>query len=157
MKVRDIMTQPPQTCHASTSLATASRRMKDNATGMLVVLDGRGRVTGVVTDRDIALTLSGPNQDVAHLCVDSAMSRRAHTCREDDDLHAVLARMARTGVRRLPVISSDGDLSAVISIDDIILWAVEQGGVTPRELATALRKIFAPHTRRARSSTSPSS
>ena len=46
----------------------------------------------------------------------------------------------------MPVISSDGDLSAVISIDDIILWAVEQGGVTPRELATALRKIFAPHT-----------
>ena len=82
MKVHDIMTQPPQTCHASTRLATASRRMKDSATGMLVVLDGRGRVTGVVTDRDIALALSGPNQDVAHLCVDSAMSRHAHTCRE---------------------------------------------------------------------------
>lgn len=69
--------------------------MKDSATGMLVVLDGRG-VTGVVTDRDIALALSGPDQDVAHLCVDSAMSRRVHSCREDDDLHTVLARMART-------------------------------------------------------------
>jgi CBS domain-containing protein len=99
-----------------------------------------------VTDRDIALAIGGPNQDVAHLCVETAMSRHAHTCREDDDLHAVLARMARTRVRRLPVISSAGDLTAVVSIDDIILWAVGEGGVTPQELATALRKIFAPRT-----------
>src|SRR5687767_2624324 len=110
MRVREIMTQPPQTCRRQTDLATASRRMKESATGMLVVLDNRGKAKGVVTDRDLALLIGDANHDVASLPVKKAMSRRLHTCNEDDTLHQALAAMATRHVRRLPVISSDGDL-----------------------------------------------
>jgi hypothetical protein len=51
-------------------------------------------------------------------------------------------RSASAGCRFL---NSDGDVQAVISIDDIILWAVQQGGITPKELASALRHICAQH------------
>ena len=146
MKVRDIMTQPPETCHAHTNLATASRRMKHSGTGMLVVLDDRSRLEGIVTDRDLALAIGGPSHDAGSQPVEHAMTRRVHTCHADDDLHHALAKMARTHVRRLPVLDSDGDLTGVISIDDVILWGVARGGVTPRELAGALRGISAAHT-----------
>jgi signal-transduction protein with cAMP-binding, CBS, and nucleotidyltransferase domain len=141
MKVREIMIQPVQTCHVHTDVATASRRMKESATGMLVVLDDHGRAKGVVTDRDLALLIGLPGHDIARLPVRKAMSRHLYACNEGDTLHEALATMARRHVRRLPVMSTDGDLSAVLSIDDIILWAVHQGVVTPRELATALRTI----------------
>lgn len=141
MRVRDIMTQPVQTCHVHSDLATASRRMREGETGMLVVLDDHGTVQGVVTDRDVALVIGQAADDVARLPVKMAMSHRLHACRENDSLHQALATMATNHVRRLPVISTDGDLRAVLSIDDIILWAVPQGGVTSRELASALRNI----------------
>lgn len=145
MRVRDIMSQPPQTCSPQTDLATASRRMKAGAAGMLVVLDSHGRIAGVVTDRDLAQSLGGSHGDVRKSSVEHAMTQRVHTCHEDDDLHQALAEMASKRIRRLPVLNSDGDVQAVISIDDIILWAVQQGGITPKELASALRHICAPH------------
>ena len=58
MKVHDIMSAPPQTCRVTSDLATASRRMKQTATGMLVVFDGHGHIAGVVTD-DRAVRLPG--------------------------------------------------------------------------------------------------
>jgi CBS domain-containing protein len=145
MKVRDIMSQPPQICHAHTDVATASRRMKETAAGMLIVLDDHGRIAGVLTDRDLALSLADSHGDIRRTGLERAITRRVHTCNEDDDLHQALARMASKRVRRLPVLNSRGDVQAVISIDDIILWAVQQGGVTPAELASALRHICAPH------------
>lgn len=145
MKVRDIMTQPPQTCHVYTDLATASRRMKESGTGMLVVLGVHGRVEGVVTDRDLAMAISHPRHDLCRLPIARVMTPRVHTCREEDDVHAALAQMATTRVRRLPVVGDDGDLRAVLSVDDIILWAVQQGGISPKELASALRNICSPH------------
>ena len=146
MKVHDIMNQPAHTCHPQTNLATVSRRMKDTAAGMLVVLDGRGRIAGVVTDRDLALAIDDTAADIRTLPIERIMTRRVHTCHEDDDLHGALARMASGRVRRLPVLNRNRDLQAVISIDDVILWAVRQGGVTATELASALRRICTPHT-----------
>jgi CBS domain-containing protein len=144
MKVRDIMSQPPQTCRLDTDLATASRRMKDFGCGSLPVLDAQGKVTGVLTDRDIAIAVGDRRRSASHVSAYEAMTRKVQTCLPDDDIHRVLSRMATWRLRRLPVVSSDGDLKGVISIDDIILWGVDDGGVSTRELAGALRAICAP-------------
>ena len=145
MKVHDIMNRPARVCHLQTDLATASRRTKETAAGMLVVIDSHGRIAGVVTDRDLALAMDTEAADIRTLPIGRIMTRRVHTCHEDDDLHEALARMASRRVRRLPVLNRGGDLQAVISIDDLILWAVQQGGVTAKELVSALRHICAPH------------
>jgi CBS domain-containing protein len=145
MKVHDVMTQPPQICLLATDLATARRRMRDADTGMLVVLDARGRVAGVVTDRDLALAIGDARWDARTRPVKTVMSRPAHCCSPDEELAAVLPRLARNHVRRLPVIDADGDLKGVLSIDDVVLWAVHRGGVTQGTLVSTLRRIVAPH------------
>jgi hypothetical protein len=53
--------------------------------------------------------------------------------------------MTEARVRRSPVVTSDGDLQGILSIDDIILWGVQHGGVTRKDLAPALRAICAAH------------
>jgi CBS domain-containing protein len=143
MKVSDIMSQPPQTCRLDTDLATASRRMKDFDCGMLPVLDTHAHVVGILTDRDIAVAVGDRRRSASHVAAHEAMTRKVQTCLPDEDVRQVLSRMASWRLRRLPVVSHDGDLKGVISIDDIILWGVEDGVVSSRELADALRSICA--------------
>ena len=145
MKVNDIMSRPPQTCRLDTDLATASQRMKEFDCGMLPVLDGMSRVVGILTDRDIAICVGDRRRSASHVAAHEAMTRKVQTCLPDDDIRRVLGRMATWRLRRLPVVSPDGDLKGVISIDDIILWGVEEGGLSSRDLADALRSICARH------------
>jgi long-chain acyl-CoA synthetase len=52
--VREIMTANPVWLPETTSVAEAARRMRDASIGGVIVLDG-GRITGIVTDRDIVV------------------------------------------------------------------------------------------------------
>ena len=143
MRVRDIMTQPPESCHLETTLAIASRRMRETGCGTLAVLDVSGRLAGILTDRDLALAIGDTRREASRVAVDKAMTHHVHTCRPDDDLHAALERMAAAKVRRLPVVE-DGDLKGLLSIDDIILWGQQEGGVGMHNLISALRAIVSP-------------
>ena len=53
--------------------------------------------------------------------------------------------MMSARVRRLPVVDEDHDLKGVISVDDIILWGLQQGGVTRSDLIATLRAICWAH------------
>jgi CBS domain-containing protein len=139
MKARELMTQPPQTC------APDSRRLKQSGCGTLVVVDGRGRTVGILTDRDLALAVGDRRRNAAAAPVATAMSHGVHSCQPDDDLEQVVQRMSAARVRRLPVINAAGDLKGVISIDDIILWAVMDGTVPAADVIDALRTICHAH------------
>ena len=145
MKVRDIMTKPPQTCRLETALGLASRRMKESDCGTLAVLDHHGRVSGILTDRDLAIAMGKTNRNPTHITAEEAMTRHVHTCAPDENVKAALERMTDFKVRRLPVITPDGDLQGMLSVDDIIMWGVERGGVNRKDLVRALRAICSEH------------
>lgn len=145
MKVRDIMTQPPQTCRLETPLGLASRRMKEAGCGTLVVLDHHGRVGGILTDRDLALAMGKTNRNPSHITAEEAMTRHVHTSAPDESVPAALQRMTDFRIRRLPVVAADGDLQGMLSVDDIIMWGGERGGVTRKDLVRALRAICSEH------------
>jgi CBS domain-containing protein len=145
MKVHDIMRQPPFTCRLETSLGLASRRMLGTACGSLVVLDHGDRVVGILTDRDLAIAIGKTNRDASHIPAHEAMTRDVLTCSPDENLPAVLERMAEAKVRRLPVVTSEGVLQGMLSIDDIVLWGVQHGGVTLKGLVRGLRAICRAH------------
>jgi CBS domain-containing protein len=142
MQVHEVMTEPPQTCPRTRHLADASRRMRDSGCGSLVVLGARGRVVGIVTDRDLALAV-GEHHDAGRLTVNRVMSQPVHMCRPDDDVTVALGRMASVRVRRLPVVDTDGDVKGLISIDDIVLWGLPSSGVSMPALMSALRSLCA--------------
>jgi CBS domain-containing protein len=142
MQVHEIMTEPPQTCPRTMHLADASRRMRDTGCGSLVVLGARGRVVGIVTDRDLALAL-GEHHDAVRFTVDRVMSQPVQVCQPDDDVTVALERMARVRVRRLPVVDTDGDVKGLISIDDIVLWGLQSSGVSMHTLIATLRALCA--------------
>lgn len=142
MQVHEVMTEPPQTCPRTMHLSEACRRMRDSGCGSLVVLGARGRIVGIVTDRDLALALGGASRRRAPHCGSGHVTARSHVparrrCDRDPRADDHRPRSPTSRCRR------DGDVKGVISIDDIVLWGLQSSGVSMRALIAALRSLCA--------------
>jgi CBS domain-containing protein len=147
------MTPSPSTCRLDTPLDEASRLMNEAQCGTLVVLDHRGHPAGILTDRDLALEIGKASRHPCAVPASAAMASPMYTCSQDESVSDALDRMAEARVRRLPVLSSDGTLVGVLSIDDVVVWGVRHGGVARADLLRALRSICAAHERLVRTET----
>ena len=58
MLIKDVMSSPPATCRRGTRLSEAARVMARENCGCLLVVNEAGRLAGLITDRDLALTLA---------------------------------------------------------------------------------------------------
>ena len=124
MKVRDIMTGNPKCCGPDTNLAEAAELMWTNDCGALPVVED-GRLTGIVTDRDICIAVGTRNCRPSDTPVKEIAARTVQTCTPDDDVDMAMAIMRRAQVRRLPVVE-DGKLAGILALNDIILAAAHQ-------------------------------
>jgi CBS domain-containing protein len=142
MKVHDIMTRDAFSCHTDADLASAARIMLHGRVGTLPVVDSQGRVTGMLTDRDIAMATGTRNASA--IAVHEAMSGRVRACLAYDDVAAALGQMKEARIRRLPVLDPIGHLVGIVSIDDVLLRAVgEKDGIAPADFLDAMRAICA--------------
>jgi CBS domain-containing protein len=130
MKVKEVMRKNPRLCAPAHTLATAAAAMAEVDCGVLPVVGERGKVVGVITDRDICLALARGDRRPSEVTVEAVMRRSpVHTCRANDEVRRALAIMREGRVRRLPVVGAGGELEGLLSIDDVVLEA--------RALATA--------------------
>lgn len=142
MKVRDIMTEPPLTCTPETSVAVAARLMREADYGTLPVIDSRGQLAGIITDRDICLALAATNRNALHVAVHEVMTRKVFSALLDDDVHSALATMKSARVRRLPVRDEFGRLKGMLSIEDVVVRGLEGDGIAAGEIVAALRAMY---------------
>jgi CBS domain-containing protein len=142
MTVQDIMTREVVSCQKSTDIGTAARLMLQGRFGSLPVVDQHGKVAGIVTDRDIALAAATRQRNASHIAVHEAMSPRVQTCSPQDEVGVALKQMEEARVRRLPVLDASGHLAGILSIDDVVLRAVDKkDGIAPADFVTAMRLL----------------
>ncbi len=123
MRVYTLMSTDLATVRPETDLRIAIDEMRSHDCGFLPVVEGNGRVVGVLTDRDVALALGADDVRPSERSVAEVMTRAPHTCRGDEPAHQALRRMGDDRVRRLPVVNETGRLTGAISIDDLVLVA----------------------------------
>ena len=58
MKVQEVMVKEVRFCSAETNLAEATEMLWTDGCGTLPVVDRKGNVTGMITDRDICIALA---------------------------------------------------------------------------------------------------
>ena len=126
MKVQDIMTPAPETCGPAANLAAAVERLWRANCGVLPVVDERGMLTGVITDRDIVIRAVAEEKDPRGMPVREVASRELVTIRPDEDLSEALKLMASYQVRRLPVVDEDNTLVGVLAQADIAMEGKEK-------------------------------
>jgi CBS domain-containing protein len=142
MTARDLMKTDIGACAPDDELVTVLMLMRERQCGWAPVIDSRGRVVGVVTDRDAAMSLlNHPTRGAARVHARDAMTRDVVGCTPSATLNDVLDLMATHHVRRLPVRDAAGHLQGVISIDDIVLATGTSSPPDADEVLGALRRI----------------
>jgi CBS domain-containing protein len=111
------------------SVFEAAQLMRQYHVGDIIVVEQRGedRVpVGILTDRDIVIELVAKGLDAAEISVADVMSFELVTVTENDQLPDLVQVMHEKGVRRAPVVNSDGVLVGIVTVDDLIELMAEQ-------------------------------
>ena len=129
MRIGEICTTSTIYSSRDESVQDAALKMRRHHVGDLVIVDQTGadaQPLGIVTDRDIVVSVIALGLDPASLLVGDIMSDDLDTCRADDDVYETIERMHRRGVRRLPVVDGDGHLAGIVSADDLLGFLAEE-------------------------------
>ena len=98
--------------------ADAARRMIDFDVGAIVVVDDTGKLTGIVTERDIARRVVAAQLDPEKTSVGQIMSRNPDTLAPGDSPFNALELMWIRHLRHLPVVENDR-VVGMVSIRDL--------------------------------------
>src|SRR2546425_136517 len=90
MKIAEVMSRAVASCTVDDTLSAAAQLMWDKAVGSVVVLVDGGRLTGMVTDRDIAMAAQTQGRSLKEIPVRVAMAQEVETCRPHDTVTSVL-------------------------------------------------------------------
>ncbi len=134
-----ICTKPVVTASAQMTVDQAARAMRSKNVGALVVVNA-GRPVGILTDRDVAIEVVAKGMDPDTVRVGDVMHKKPITIREDLGILDAAKAFAKTGVRRLPVVTKSGGLVGVIAVDDLIMLLGNEMGHVAGALSAGLRR-----------------
>jgi CBS domain-containing protein len=132
MQVREGMSEVVLTVGPSHTLRAAAERMVQKGTGAALVADPESPAPGIVTERDILVSVGG-GQDLDVELVADHMSASVIAAAPDWSLERAAAEMSHRGIRHL-VVLEDAEVVGVLSMRDIVrVWtsAGATSGMTP--------------------------
>lgn len=129
MKVKEVMTtQSVISCTTQTTFTEAVKIMKDYNCGALPVVDLENKVVGMITDRDICISLVTPGSTPwEKRTVGDIMTKNVYTVTTDDEISAVFQNMRKNQIGRLPVVDTFGKLNGIVSLHNLIDQTVSTG------------------------------
>lgn len=101
------------------SVESLACQLHSHNIGGTPVLDDKGRVIGMATERDIIRGLVERGGQVLSDPVSSVMTPLISTCSLEDSIGDVLELITRNRTRHVPVLN-DGKLAGMVSIGDIV-------------------------------------
>jgi CBS domain-containing protein len=154
MRVHELMTDRPRACSIDDSANEAARIMWEQDCGAVPVLDGEGRIAGIITDRDICMAAFFQGAPLSSIRISDIMSRDVCTCVAEDDVTSAEHRMRDRQVHRLPVVGADGGLVGMLSLTDVAQGVKRSGrlrqpGAETAEFAVTVTAISEPRNGRA--------
>jgi CBS domain-containing protein len=115
--IKEVMTSEVKACEPDTTVAEAAKVMAKEDVGPVPIVE-EGRLTGIVTDRDIVVRVVAEGRDPSSTTVGEIASRDVVTVSPDDDLDTALKHLAQNQVRRIPVVDG-GRLVGIVAQADI--------------------------------------
>lgn len=137
--VADVMTRGVRSLAPQDPVALAAQAMDELNVGVIPVCEG-DKVVGMVTDRDIVVRGVAQKSDTRAMKLVDVMSTDVRCAHEDDDIDEVLSQMARTQIRRMPVLDRHEHLVGIVSLGDIAAKDPED----EQDIALSLGDISSP-------------
>ena len=129
MEVGKLCTVDTICCTRDESVQGAAFLMRKHHVGDIVVVDEADGVpvpAGIVTDRDIVVSVVALGLDPNGLQVGDIMTDDLLTADEHDDVTVTIERMRLRGIRRVPVVGEGGRLAGIVSADDLLGFLAEE-------------------------------
>jgi|TARA_R100000005_G_C5002941_1_gene210866 CBS domain-containing protein len=133
VKGNDIITVLP-----SDSISAVASILGERRIGAVLVVDGEGRLQGLLSERDIVRALAESGGACLDFQVRDLMTTNLVTISPADSIDRVMALMTEKRIRHLPVLDDDR-LAGFISIGDVVKSRIDE---VERE-AAALRDYIA--------------
>jgi len=121
MTVAIAMTQSPACCTPGSTLTDVARMMVANDCGQIPVVEDLAtrKLTGVITDRDIAVRIVAEGRNPAEANAGDCMTAPCISVTADTSLQDCCGLMETNKIRRLPVIDGEGGVVGIVSLADI--------------------------------------
>jgi CBS-domain-containing membrane protein len=153
MLVRDIMTQEVITVRRDARVAAIARLFRKHAVSGLPVVDDKGAVVGIITEKDLIARHARPHfphyvrlldsviylerpkryeDSMRHILATTAgelMTAPVRTVGPDTDVQDLAALMVEEGVNPVPVLDEEGRMIGIVSRTDV-LNMIEQAEAT---------------------------
>lgn len=142
MKICDIMSDRVVSIEQNEPVSAAARLLKRCNIGALPVCDEKGRLRGMITDRDIVMRCVAADADPDDTKVAEIMSRGIITTNPFEDVQTAVELMSQDQVRRLPVLDN-GRLVGMVTLCDMA-----RNGNCDMEASEALTEISSNFRRR---------
>jgi len=142
MRVKHVMTKDPTCCVPSDGTPKAAIIMRAEDTGIVPVIDNEQsqRIVGVVTDRDLCMTVVAEGREPFTVTVASCMTTSVVACAPNDSVAKATELMQENQIRRVPVVDEQGRLHGIVSMADL----VHRGDIKAEEVRDTLKKVSAP-------------
>ena len=130
MPIGDVCVRDVAIGNKDMTVLDAAQLMRRLHVGNVVLTEesptGRKVPVGIVTDRDIVVSVVATGLDPSVYTIGDLVTEALVTAHEDEGIFEALHRMRVRAVRRMPVVNREGGLVGIISVDDLIQLLAEE-------------------------------
>jgi CBS domain-containing protein len=94
--------------------------------GAIVVLNDKGKLAGMFTERDLLSRVVAQGCDVESTKVSQAMTINVETASQHDSVVLTMGRMSHGGFRHMPVVDDKGTLLGMLSNTDFAAYTIRE-------------------------------
>jgi CBS domain-containing protein len=106
--------QKAVTCSETEAVQAIAERIVTRSVNHIVMVDGNGKLTGIVTSWDITRALAQGKTALADI-----VTRRVITAKPDEPLETASKRMAQHNISALPVIDNEKKVLGIVTAEDV--------------------------------------
>lgn len=99
-------------------------KLESENIGAIVIVEDNEPV-GIVTDRDVALAVND-GDNIGTESVQSVMTEAPVTLQEGEEAMEISRTIDEHNVRRIPVVDENGELTGIVTVDDLVATIGEQ-------------------------------
>ncbi|HEX3178306.1 MAG TPA: CBS domain-containing protein [Methylomirabilota bacterium] len=105
----------------ATAQEAIARMLERRQAGVLIV-DDKGRLTGIFTERDVLTRVAGAGRDAARTALRDVMTPNPEALAVDDRIAYAVHSMSIAGYRTVPLVDRDRRPVGVATVSDVIRW-----------------------------------
>ena len=128
MQVRHILQGKGRDVVAIASTATicdAAKLLTEKKIGALIVKDKSGKLSGIISERDLVRAMAKGGADSFTDPVSAHMTPAPETCVENDTVESVMEVMTRGRFRHVPVLDGGEAVCGMVSIGDVVKTRIQ--------------------------------